>query len=72
MLQMNKLLQLMCKNLSIFGIGIVKMASPYNQSRELSNVFLVPRLSANLVSVGQLVEIGHHKPTNADSFRSCP
>lgn len=45
--------------LSISGIGSVDLRTPQNQSLTLSNVYFVPTLSANLLSVGQLVDSGY-------------
>lgn len=42
--------------MSISGIGSVDLRTPQNQSLSLSNVYFVPTLSANLLSVGQLVD----------------
>ena len=43
------------QNLSISGIGSIDIATPQHQHLTVSNVYFVPNLSANLLSVGQLV-----------------
>ena len=45
--------------LSISGIGSLDFTTPQHQSLHLSNVYFVPHLSANLISVGQLVDYGY-------------
>lgn len=45
--------------LSISGIGSLDFTIPQHQSLHLSNVYFVPHLSANLISVGQLVDYGY-------------
>ena len=42
------------QNLSISGIGSINIATPRHQHLTLSNVYFVPNLSANLLSVGRL------------------
>ena len=46
--------------LIISGIGTITLSSVSGQSLPLSNVYFVPKLSANLLSVGQLIDDGYH------------
>lgn len=39
-------------NLPISGIGSVTLSTPQNKPLELTNVYFVPNLSTNLLSVG--------------------
>ena len=45
--------------LSSSGIGSLDFTTPQHQSLHLSYVYFVPRLSANLIFVGQLVDCGY-------------
>lgn len=47
------------QHLSITGIGTIVLHTPQNQYLTLSNLFFVPKLSENLISVGQLVDNGY-------------
>ena len=45
--------------LSMSGIGSRDFTTPQHQSLHLSYVYFVPRLCANLISIGQLVDCGY-------------
>eukprot|EP00268_Persea_americana_P019317 TRINITY_DN19897_c0_g1_i7.p1 TRINITY_DN19897_c0_g1~~TRINITY_DN19897_c0_g1_i7.p1 ORF type:complete len:143 (-),score=19.98 TRINITY_DN19897_c0_g1_i7:35-463(-) len=45
--------------LSIYGIGFLQFSKSSDKSLVLNNVYFVPQLSANLISVGQLVDSGY-------------
>ena len=45
--------------LLISGVGTITLSSVTGQSITLSNVYFVPKLSANLLSVGQLIDEGY-------------
>ena len=47
------------ERLSILGIGSIGLNTPQSDPLTLSNVFFVPKLSANLLSVGQWVDHGY-------------
>ena len=47
------------ERLSILGIRSIGFNTPQSQPLTLSNVFFVPKLSANLLSVGQWVDHGY-------------
>lgn len=47
------------QQLSISIIGLIALATPQNQSLSLSNVYFVPHLSTNLLSIGQVVDEGY-------------
>lgn len=46
-------------HLPISGIGSLDFSTPQEHSLKLSNVYFVPNLSANLISVGQLADSGY-------------
>lgn len=46
-------------HLPISGIGSLEFTTPQQCSLKLSNVYFVPNLSANRISVGQLVDSGY-------------
>ena len=45
--------------LLISSVGTITLSSVFGQSITLSNVYFVPKLSANLLSVGQLIDDGY-------------
>ena len=47
------------QQLSISGIGLIALVTPRNQSLSPSNVYFVPHLSANWLSIGQVVDDGY-------------
>lgn len=47
------------QHLSIADVGSVDLKTPQNQSLPLASVYFVPKLSANLISIGQLVNHGY-------------
>lgn len=47
------------QQLSISSIRLIALETPRNQSLSLSNVYFVPHLSANFLSIGQVVDDGY-------------
>ena len=45
--------------LLISGVGTITLSSVSGQTITLPNVYFVPKLSANLLSVGQLIDDGY-------------
>lgn len=47
------------QNLTISGIGSLNLSTPHHTFFHIPNVYFVPKLSSNLISVGQLVDNGY-------------